>query len=138
MSWLVETILLNRTNLKAEPDFESEEYNNLLIIEKKITQLYDAGRIDPFEMAVLNYVMSNRSYSELEDLLNISRLTISKHFRSICDRISFSLGSEFTDEGYIEHMREKYELKDEQIEKIRQHMNSKYRHAIRRKPHELK
>lgn len=133
MSWLIETLLLNRADIKVEPDFESDDYNNLLLVEKAITELVKDGYIEPFELAILNYVSTNKSYTELENILGISRNTLSKYFRGIADRISFSLGHEFTDEGYLSYMQEKHRLSEEDVEKMRDHINSRYRHTIRRK-----
>ena len=135
MSWLVETLLLNRHNTRINPDFESDEYNNLLIVERKIKDLVKIGTIDRFELAILDYVSSNKPYSTLQHLLGISRNTIANYFKRICDRISYSLGGMFTDEGFLEYMKEKYNLTEEQIEQMRNHMKSRYRHTIRRIPH---
>jgi len=124
--------LKDRAKIRRKPDFESDEYNNLLIVEAKITELVKSGRIDYFELAILEFVSTNKTYTELEDVLRIDRNTISKYFRSICDRISFSLGGVFTDEGYLQYVKESNNLTDEDVDKMREHMNSKYRHTIRR------
>jgi hypothetical protein len=136
MSWLVETLLLSRHEILVEHDFESDEYNNLLLIEKKIEELVRIGTIDMFELAILNYVSQKKSYSMLQDLLGISRNNIANHFKKICKRISYSLGGMFTDEGFIEYMRETHNLTNKEVERMRNHMTGKYRHAIRRKSHE--
>lgn len=132
MSWLVETLILERHKIREHPDFESDSYNNLLIIENKIKELAKNGTIEPFELAILDYVSTNKSYDELEELLGISRQVISKYFSNICNKISFSLGGIFTDAGYLEYMRENYRLSEEEIEIIQEHINSPYKHTIRR------
>lgn len=136
MSWLVETLLLNRETLKTNPDFNSDDYNNVLIIEKAITDLIISGNIAPFELALLNFVISNQSYTALEKVLGVSRNTISRYFRGICDKISYYLGSEFTDEGYLAYMQEQYKLTDKEVNKMRRHIKSRYRHSIRRNTNE--
>jgi DNA-binding CsgD family transcriptional regulator len=105
-------------------------------VEKAVSDLVIEGNIKPFELAILNYVTTNKSYTELEDLLGISRNTIAQYFKGICDRISFYLGSEFTDEGYLAYMKSKYKLTEKQTQQMRAHINSRYRHAVRRTPHE--
>jgi len=135
MSWLVETLLRDRYRIRSDPDFSSDEYNNLIIIESKIKELYESGSIDDFELALLEYVSTSNNYTALEEVLGIRRRTIASHFKRICDRISYSLGGEFTDAGYIEYMRKTYNLSEEEVEKIIMHMNSNYRHVVRSKPY---
>lgn len=132
MSWLVETLLLNREQLKLNPDLDSDDYNNLLLVEKAISELVSMGNIAPFEVAILNYVISNKSFTTLESVLGVSRNTVSKYFREICDRVSFYLGFEFTDEGYLAYMKKQHKLENDDVERMRKHMQGRYRHTIRR------
>lgn len=132
MSWLVENLLFQREEIRVKPDFNSDEYNNLLIVESKIKELTNLGVIDSFELAILHFVTSKGSYTQLEELLKINRNTLANHFKRICNRISYSLGYEFTDEGYLQYMQEKYNLLDSQIDILREHINGIYRHRIRR------
>lgn len=132
MSWLVETILRDRLRILEKPDLDSDEYNNLLVVEKKISELVEVGTIDIFELAVLEYVSSQQPYVELEKLLGISRNTLAGYYKRICGRISYALGGTFTDEGFLEYMRVANRLTEEQVDKMREHMKSKYRHTIRR------
>jgi hypothetical protein len=135
MSWLVETLLRDRYRIRSDPDFASDEYNNLLIIEHKIKELYESGAIDDFELALLEYVSTSNNYTALEEVLGIRRRTIASHFKRICDRVSYALGGEFTDAGYTEYMRTGYNLSEEDIEKITMHMNGNYRHVVRSTPY---
>jgi len=132
MSWLVETIIRDRLRILEKPNLDSDEYNNLLIVEKKIAELVKIGTIDIFELAILEYVSSQQPYVELEKLLGISRNTLAEYFKRICGRVSYALGGIFTDEGFLEYMRVSNRLTEEQVEKMREHINSKYRHTIRR------
>ncbi len=132
MSWLVETIIRDRLRIIEKHNIESDEFNNLLIIEKKISELVKIGTIDLFELAILEYVSSQKPYSELEKLLGISRNTLAGYFKKICGRLSYSLGGIFTDEGFLEYMRVTNRLTEEQVDSMREHIASKYRHTIRR------
>ena len=133
MSWLVQTLILERHKILEHPDFESDSYNNLLIIESSIKEMFDKGLLEHFELAILDYVATNKSFKELGELLGISRQSISKYYVSICNKISFYLGGIFTDEGHLEYMKETYNLTEEEIEKLRRHMKSIYKFMIRRK-----
>jgi len=132
MSWLVETLLLSRTRIKDGADIDSDEYQDLLAVEQQVSKLIDLELIDSFELAIVNYVLGNKPYAELERILNVSRNTIAKYFTKICSRVSFALGGYYTDEGMIEYMEKKYGLTEEQVDKMREHMEGRYRHRIRR------
>ena len=132
MSWLVETLLLSRTRIKDGADIDSDEYQDLLAVEQQVSKLIDLELIDSFELAIVNYVLGNKPYAELERILNVSRNTIAKYFTKICSRVSFALGGYYTDEGMIEYMEKKYGLTEEQVDKMRKHMEGRYRHRIRR------
>jgi len=135
MSWIVETTLRDRYKIRSNPDFESDEYNNLLIIESKISELVKSGRIDSFELALLEYVSISQNYSALEKTLGINRKTIERHFKKICDRISYALGDVFTDAGYLNYMKESYNLSSKEIKILEMHINGNYRHLVRSKPY---
>ena len=132
MSWLVETLLLNREKIRSKSDIESDEFHDLLLVESKITYLLEIGNIDAFELSIINFVISNKPYTELEKVLSISRNTIARYFRKICDKVSYALGGYYTDEGYLNYIKGNRKLTDEQVEKMRKHMDSRYRHTIRR------
>jgi hypothetical protein len=132
MSWFIQTLLLDRDRIRSEIDFESNDYNNLLIIENKIKELLSNNTLTNKELFMLDIIITSGSYDSAGDILDITRQTASKYFRAICNKISFSLGGEFTDNGYLEYMAKKYNLDNEQVNKMREHMESSYKHAIRR------
>ena len=136
MSWIVETLILNRARIRVNPDFDSVEYNDLLVVESKIQELVNIGAIDHFELAILEFVSSNISYNQLQGLLGIGRSTISNYFKRICKRVSYSLGGYFTDEGYLEYMKREFKLSDTQVNLVGAHMQGRYRHMLRRKLNE--
>lgn len=163
MSWIVETLLMNRHEIRSnlmqtEPislgwgtanvvsyedleeadksysmDFESEEYWNLLTIEKKIKEMFESGLLTEFEIRILDSIAEEKALTDLETVHKLSRQTISKHYSRVCAKIAYALGGEFTDDGYLEYMRRKHNLTNEQVEKMIEHIESKYKHRIRRK-----
>ena len=56
MSWYLEIFLKNKLEIKSKLDLESDEYNDLLVIEKKIEGLHSAGIISDQEVLLIKYV----------------------------------------------------------------------------------
>ncbi len=108
MSWLVETLLMNRDTIKKEYELDSDDYLSLIVVEQRFEELVSKGNISPFESAIVNFVLSGLSFTKLGKILGMARATVSKHFSLACSKISYSLGGEFTDEGYVQYMKEKY------------------------------
>lgn len=132
MSWKLETIIANRLQLKEEHDFESDDYNNLLVIEKKAQELYNLGILSPIEGKILNAFSNMSSLSEISKDISLTNETIILIFRRACEKISFCLGGEFTDFGTVDELAEKHDLTEEQIENLVTYMKSEYKHKISR------
>ena len=130
MSWMVQHLLMNSELIHAQPDFESDEYNNLLVVESKINDLIKKGLISKHEKKVIDMFSDGKSLGDLETLLGINRVTVSKVFKEACDKVSFSLGGAFTDSGYVDYMVEKYKLSEEEADKLDKFIKSNLRHKI--------
>ena len=134
MSWYVETLLTNREYIRSEIIQRSEtgdkvllnlngnDYNNLLILEKTISDLYDAGNISDREIEVINLVSTAKSLRKLEKENKLARHSLSKAFYTVCEKLAFILGGEFTDEGYLAYIKTKYRLDEKQTDEVREYM----------------
>lgn len=153
MSWIVETLLLNSDAIR-EGVYSTDKYStgedavesffldddvflDFLFLEKKMKEMETKGMFSDKEKEILNFVVGGSTYSSLEKHVGITRDTISKKFRAVCERIAFYIGGIFTDEGYLEYMKEKYNLTDHQVLLLESYMNSRFRHTIRRTPYEV-
>jgi hypothetical protein len=132
MSFLVEHLILETTRLKETHDLESDDYNDLLLIEKKIKELKSKQLLTDNEVLVLDYFSQGYLYKDMEEIMGIGRVTIIKIFKEVCQKIAYFLGGSFTDEGEVEEMAIKYNLNDEQIEKLEKFISSRYRHRLSR------
>jgi len=112
-------------------NFDDDDYNNLLVIEKKIYELFNKEIITNLELSIINIVGDGKSLASAGQFLDISRATISKIFSNICDRIAYTLGGIFTNDGYLDYMKDKYNLTDIQLDKAKEYIESKYRHTNR-------
>jgi hypothetical protein len=142
MSWIVERLLIDRSSIRSgvsgssylkhivDDSMESDTFNRLLFLEKKVDELYKDKYITDQEMLVIRYISNGYSITEISNILNLARITISNIFRNACNRISFHLGGNYTDNGFLEELKEDYRLTDTEIEKVKNRINSNYRHIL--------
>jgi len=145
-SWYVETLLKNQESVwqnvyrnsssKTEPSYEldlyDEDYNNLLRVQKQIKFMANDNLFSSKEILVLGAILAGKSIKDIEKEFGLSRITVSKIFSDICDRIALILGREFTNDGYLDYIKNKHKLSSEQVEKARNYMQSNKRHALMR------
>ena len=134
--WYVSKLLLEsskiRSSLLSENDFstlddfsepdisidinlDSDLYSDLLTVEMKINELFTRKLISELELNIIKTIMNGEKYYELESKFNISRVTISKIFNEVCERVAFALGEHFTDDGYLNYLKNKYHLTEEEL-----------------------
>jgi hypothetical protein len=133
MSWIIQSTLNKRIEIKTKPDLESDEYNDLLLIEKAIEELGLKGVLSADDMGIINFFSEGKLPADAKEL-DKYRTTVVGRYDMICERIAFYLGGYFTNDGYIDYMVEKYNLTEEQENKLREFIRSKYKHRIMRNP----
>ena len=134
MSWIVQTLLRDRYKIKQNPDFDSDEYLDILLIESKISSLRKEGVLSQRDLNILYGISDGMALKDLGKLIGKTDNTVYKYFVSLCGVIGYSLGDQFTDEGYLEMMREKYDLSPEQLIVMQNYMNSKHKYRLVRNP----
>jgi hypothetical protein len=138
MGWYIEYLLLHSDEIKATEDVDSDQFNDLLTVEKAIKTFVCKSLFADREYEVLILMMRFRSFNYVSDLTGIERRIIVKTFRSVVYRLSVVLGGIFTDEGYLDYLKNKYKLTDTQIDKASKYMKSEFRHDILTKAYEEK
>lgn len=133
MSWIVQNLVRNSPALKSTHDIDSDEYNNLLLIEKEIDRLIKLNILSQRERTILEMLSNGATTYDLTLKLNSSRVTIDKEIKKVCELLAYFLGGEFTDAGYLNYMQEKYSLSDDEISSLKEYMNGKYSKRIKRK-----
>ena len=133
MSWITQFLLRNKDTIKETQDIESDEFNNLLVVESKIKELHESGFLSDIDVWIINLMSDGRPIKNLEADVGKNRITISRTFIQICDRVSYFLGGYFTDEGFLENMKANYKLNDKDIDKLKIHMNGKFKHKLMRR-----
>jgi len=135
MSWIVEVILLDRYNLPENPSIDfigTNIYNDTTSVIEAIDDLMSEGVFSAEDVVFLDLVSSFGKFSLLENELGMQRNAIARKFKDLCGVISFYLGGWFTNEGFLEHMQNKYDLSDIQIELAREFMESSERYSIKK------
>lgn len=118
MSWLVKRLILDSSIIRSNQDFESDDHMSLLLLEAKIKDLHKKGVLSNKEINLIVAISNYRNYSLAAKYLNINRNTVMMRFNEITNRIAYYLGGYYTDLGYIEYMIDKYNLTQEQQDKL--------------------
>jgi hypothetical protein len=133
MSWIIQYLLRNKESIKSaklSEDIGVDSYDDLLVVESKIKELYEEGFLSDLDIYIIDLIADGRPIRELESPLGKNRLTISKTFVQICKRISYFLGGYFTDDGFLSNMKEQYKLNDTDIDKLKLFMAGKFKHKL--------
>lgn len=140
MSWIVQNLLNSKVRIHSVGDIDSDEFNDLMVIEKAISDLSQTGTLSDQDLLIINSASEGGFASRVSKSIGINRNTLSKSYNKICERIAFYLGGYFTDEGYLGYMKKKYKLSDEQVEELRDFMKSKFKYKLMksRKKHDYK
>lgn len=133
MSWIVETIIKNKTSTLSKSDINSDEFMDLMAVESKIKYLKDALILSDYDVKVIDYFSDGNIFTTSKRDFGVLRNTLSNDFVKICNKIAFYLGGYYTDNGYVEYIRNKYKLNEEDTNKMVAYMKSKYKHKIMRK-----
>jgi len=139
VGWYVEQLLLDRdvireaireTNdincLEMVDDYiaynvDSDTYCDLLSVEMELSRLIKKGLISGLDLQVLNSILEGTPFSVIGAELNLGskRLSVNGIFKKICNGIAFVLGEHFTNDGYINYLQNKYDLNQDDIDKIK-------------------
>lgn len=131
-------MLRNRIEIRSRNDIESDEFNDLIVIEKKIKELYKDNIISDQEMLLLKYVEDGKPLVDSKKGFGKDRISLTRDFNKLLDKIAFYVGGYFTDDGYIDYMKTKYNLTDDQVENMLNYMKSKYKNKLMRKSNKTK
>lgn len=105
-----------------DPFIESDEFNDLMMIEKAVDELKELSLLSEEDLQVL-YSSGQGIYTEG----NKQRKTQARHFYFVCERIAYYLGGYFTDDGYLHYLAKKYKLTSKQVQLARAYMSSKFK-----------
>lgn len=90
--------------IMEKPDFNSDAYNNCLLIQKCVSDLDKKGLLTDFEKKVLQLYYEGYNTSGVSRELKVSRVTAENTFRNVTTRIAFILGGDFTDDAVISRL----------------------------------
>ncbi len=133
MSWIIQSLLRSSVELKSQSDINSDEFNDLMIVESKISNLHADGLLSNEEMSLIKYIEDGKPMVDSKKGFGKNRISLSRDVVTLCNKIAFYIGGYFTDDGYIDYMKNKYNLTDEQLSDMSDYMRSKYKNKLIRK-----
>jgi hypothetical protein len=131
MSWIVESLLNEKDLIKERSDISSDEFNDLIIIEKAIKTLRKENILTEEDVVMLGVRTSNDILSNTSKDV---KKTLYRKYAQLCERIAYYLGGYFTDEGYLNYIEKKYKLSEQTMNTLRMYIKSEYKHKLMRKP----
>ena len=133
MSWIIQSLLNSKNFIYEVRDIESDDYNDLLLIEKTIKDLREIGTLSQDDLDLIAEMSGD--VSGFENKPKHEKEVAFKKYTTLCNKVAERMGDYFTDEGYVIYMKEKHGLNEEQVEVIKNFISSKYKHKIPRKTH---
>lgn len=121
------------------PNHESDEFNDLLLIEKTIVELYKDGIITKDDIRLVELVGTGTYFPDVAKEMGkgIHSDTIADRFMNICTLTGYKLNNIFSDEEVCKTLKEKHNLTDEQVGKLRKYMKSKLKNKLVKKKYDL-
>lgn len=133
MSWYIQQLLRNSVEITSKSDINADDFNDLIIVNKKIEELHKDGIISDEEIALIKYIEDGKPIAHSKEGFGKNRISLSRDFVNLCGKVAFYAGGYFTDDGYVHYMKTKYNLDDEQVETMIEYMRSKYKNKLIRK-----
>lgn len=121
MSWFCEELFLNKEAILSQGDTDAEDFIDLITVIAALEALTDLGKITPRQKERFDLFLKDPSQNY-------------KILHLVCKKIANYLQDKYTDEGYLEFMKDKYKLNDEQIDTLRIFMKSHLSHKVLTKP----
>lgn len=121
MSYVIGEYIKRLPYILENADIESDEYNNILLIQRCISKLTENGTITEFERMLLLGIVDGYNYAELSRLLNADKQTVATTFERVTDRIAYILGGDFTDASFVNRIPEFLDVPPERIRSLIQH-----------------
>lgn len=109
-----------------DPKIESNEFNDLVVIERAIKEMQSSNLLEEDEISILNGIYNTSKDRNRKNVFL-------KKFYLICDKIAEYLGGYYTDEGYLNYMKKEHGLSESQVETLRVYMKSEYKNKLMRK-----
>lgn len=96
-------------DVASECSFDSDEYSDLLTVETKISELVSNNSLSKNEILAVDFLKQNRASKHLVGK------TIFLSINSLLNKLAYHLGYHFTNEGYLNSLRIRYKLSDDDI-----------------------
>jgi len=121
------------------PNHESDEFNDLLLIEKTIVELYKDGIITKADINLVELVGMGMYFPDVAKKMGTGIIadTVADRFMKICTLTGHKLKNIFSDEEVCKTLKEKHKLTDKEVGQLRRYMKSKLKNKLIRKEYNL-
>lgn len=126
MAWFIERLLTNSEKIHLEGR-DSEMLGYLLTLENKTKELVSKNLFTKDEIMLLNELMYGKTITQLGQEHGLSRVTTAMKIDALTDKLSMYLGGIYTDEGFLNYMKKKYRLNDEQVTLLEEKIKGNYK-----------
>ena len=121
MSYVIGEYIKRFPYILEDADINSDEYNNVLLIQKCVSKLIENGSITDFEKMILQGVLDGYNYAELSRVLNADKQTVANTFERVTDRIAYILGGDFTDASFVNRISQFSNVPPDRVRSLIQH-----------------
>lgn len=118
MSWIVKNLILDSSEIRTMLNKESDMYLLLLSLETKILDLCSKKIFSSDDVEFLILMSNYKKASVVAKMLDINYATVVNRLRKLSETLSFYLGDEYTDYGYVAYLTQKHRLTEEQVNKL--------------------
>ena len=127
-SWYVGYLLYNCSDIRdsiinydlendtIDIDLYDDVYSDLLSVEMIISSLKRMSLLTENEKDIINYLKDRMSMAAIANKMSLNIKTVMSIFNKLCTKIALILGENFTNDGFLDYMLEKYNITDQNIE----------------------
>lgn len=114
-------------------DLDSDVYNDILILEKLISNLHKKNILNNDDILLINSVGEGTFFQDIAVSLGLVRETVSRRFIKICDCLDEYSHGIYSDDTIIKNLKEEKKLTQEQVDILEKYIKSKWKNKLMRK-----
>ena len=130
MAWRINSLLREAIQLHSTNDLESEDFMDLLLVEKNIKLMKEDQLLNECEQKVIDLLAQSYSLNQIAVECNFNATFVYTYIKRVTDKIAEYVGEEFTDIGFMKELTEKYNLNSEEIARGVKYINGGFKSNV--------